>query len=259
MGGAYALLRLPAILDELADVETAARNTARILRTSAGELADRFAPRLGRLAQLSSDDRAAELKTLLGKARAAAARAAKTQGKMDALRQNAGAAIEDVLEQHRQAEDQLANVINRLGPANDERERLGLETVRLTEQARGRPREGRAGTAAGQPADAGADPAAGCPGRHRRGLRRRPPGPGTLLADVAAGLAAVKPYTKKTLRDRYDEARARLAGLGPRQRRPARRAGTYVLSYGERLLHPAPGGGPRHRARRQRGSGPRRR
>ena len=225
---------LPTILDELADVETAARNTARILRTSAGELADRFAPRLGRLRAAGSDDRGAELKTLLGKARAAAARAAKTQGKMDALRQNAGAAIEDVLEQHRQAEDQLANVINRLGPANDQRELLGLETVRLTEQAR----------AAREKAEQ-AQPLVSQRMRELTRLLDVPgvvnavfggarPGPGTLLADVAAGLAAVKPYTKKTLRDRYDEARARLAGSwGLGSGDPLGELDTYVLSYGE--------------------------
>ena len=60
------------------------------------------------------------------------------------------------------------------------------------------------------------------------------PCPGTLLADVAAGLAAVKPYTKKTLRDRYDEARARLAGSwGLGSGDPLGELDTYVLSYGE--------------------------
>jgi hypothetical protein len=58
---------LPADPDGLSAVETQARGTARTLRTSAGELADRFAPRLGRLRVTAGDDRSAELKTLLAR------------------------------------------------------------------------------------------------------------------------------------------------------------------------------------------------
>ena len=137
VGGAHSLRELPAVLDELAAVETAARGAARTLRTSAGELADRFAPRLGRLrAAASSDDGTTRLTRLLGKAQAAATRATATQSKMDALRESAGAALDEVLEQHRETARKLAEVIEQLGPANNEREGLDREMVRLTEQLR---------------------------------------------------------------------------------------------------------------------------
>ena len=66
------------------------------------------------------------------------------------------------------------------------------------------------------------------------------PGADHLLADVVAGLASAKSYTKKTLRDRYDEARARLAGswaLGSGD--PLGELDTYVFSYGGDSFTPA--------------------
>ena len=226
---------LPIVLNELADVQTAARDMARTLRMSAGELADRLAPRLGRLrAAAQSDDRTTELKALLGKARAAADRAARTQGKMDALRQTAGAAIEDVLEQHRQAEDHLALVLGQLEPASEERDNLRVEAARLIEQAR----------AAREKAEQ-IQPLVSqrmweltrlleAPGVIDAVFGGARPSSETMLAEVASGLATVKPYTKKTLRDRYDDARARLAGswnLGTGD--PLGELDIYVLAYGD--------------------------
>jgi hypothetical protein len=225
---------LPDVLDELTGMERAARDTAHILRTSAGELADRFAPRLGRLRAADGDDRDAELRALLGRARAAAARAARTQGQMDALRQNAGAAIEDVLKKHRQAEDELEQVINKLGPANEERERLDRDEVLLTERARATREKAEQAQPLVSQRVRDLTRLLDVPGVVDAVFGGARPGPGTLLADVAVGLSAVKSYTKKTLRDRYDEVRARLAGswdLGSGD--PLGELDTYVLAYGE--------------------------
>jgi len=230
---------LPDIVTELADVETVARDAARILRVSAGELAERFAPRLGRLRLAGSDDRDAELKALLGRARAAAARAAKTQSKVDTLRQNAGAAIEDILKQHRQAEDHLEHVIDQLGPAEDERENLSLETVRLTEQARAAREKAEQTQPLVSQRVRELTQLLNVPGVVDAVFGGAQPGSGSLLADVAVGLEAVKPYTKKTLRDRYDQARAHLAGSWELSSGdPLGELDTYVLSYGEHSYTP---------------------
>lgn len=232
---------LPVALGELAAVETAARGAARTLRTSAGELADRYAPRLGRLlAAAISGDGPTGLTELLGKAQAAATRATQTQSKMDALRESAGAVMGEVLERHRETARELADVIEQLGTAIKDRDGLDRDIVRLTEQLR----------AAREKAD-DALPRAG----HRiRELARILDVPGVvdavfagarpstdhLLIDVATGLASAKSYTKKTLRDRYDEARARLAGswaLGSGD--PLGDLDTYVFSYGDDSFTPA--------------------
>jgi hypothetical protein len=62
----------------------------------------------------------------------------------------------------------------------------------------------------------------------------------SLLADLATGLASARSYTKKTLRDRYDAARARLArawvlGSGD----PLGELDTYVFRYDEDSFTPA--------------------
>jgi len=232
---------LPVILEELAAVETAARGVARTLRISAGELAERFAPRLGRLrAAATSSDGPAGLTELLGKAKAAATRATQTQSEMDARRERAGAAMDEVLEWHREAKHELAEVVEQFGPTNGERERLDREVVRLTEQLR--------------VAREKAEEALPLVGQRIRQLTRLLDAPGVvdavfagarpsadrLLADVAGGLASAKSYTKKTLRDRYDEARARLAGswaLGSGD--PLGELDTYVFSYGDDSFTPA--------------------
>ena len=166
---------LPANLDELAAVETTARGTASTLRTSAGELADRFAPRLGRLrAAATSDDGPAGLTELLGKAQAAAARATQTQSEMDARREKAGAAPGRTLEQHAEAEQKLAEVMEQLGPANAERESLDRDIVTSHGTAARRSGEGRGGIAARQPAATAPEPDARRPGSRRCGLRGRP-------------------------------------------------------------------------------------
>jgi hypothetical protein len=231
---------LPAHLDELASTETVARDTARTLRTSAGELADRFAPRLGRLrAATLGDDRSGELKSALGKARAAAARAAETQGKMDVLDQNAGASIEKILEQHQQAENHLAKVLDQLGPANDEQEQLGQETVRLTEKARGAREKTEEARQLVSQRIRELTRLLDVPGVIDAVFGGTRPGDSTLLADVTASLAAIKPYTKRTLRERYDVARARLAGSwGLANGDPVGELDIYVLSYGEDSFTP---------------------
>jgi Putative exonuclease SbcCD, C subunit len=232
---------LPAALDELAAVEMAARGTAGTLRTSAGELADRFAPRLGRLrAAATSDDGPTGLTELLGKARAAAARATQTQSEMEGRREKAGAAPGRALEQHGEAEQKLAEVIEQLGPANAEREGLDRDMATFTEQLRA--------------ASEQAVEALPVVGQRIRQLNQlldvpgvvdavfagaRPSGDG-LLADIATCLASAKSYTKKTLRDRYDDARARLAGswaLGSGD--PLGELDTYVFSYGDGSFTPA--------------------
>jgi hypothetical protein len=231
---------LPTVLDELAALETAARGAAQTLRNSAGELADRFAPRLGRLRTGASNDGATRLTRLMGKAQTAATRANATQSKMTALRESAGAAMDEVLEQHRETTRKLAEVVEELSPANDERERLDREIVRLTEQLR--------------TAREKAEDALPLVDQRIRELTRLLDVPGVvhavfagarpsadhLLADVATGLASAKSYTKKTLRDRYDEARARLAGswaLGSGD--PLGELDTYVFSYGGDSFTPA--------------------
>jgi hypothetical protein len=232
---------LPIVLDELTAVEMASRGAARTLRTSAGELADRFAPRLSRLrAMVACDDSDRRLPELLSRSRAAATRAAETQSRMEALSEKAGAAIDEVLENHRQMKQQMEEVTEQLGPADAERERLGNEVVKLTEQLR---------TAAERVDEA--LPLAERRMRELTGLVDVPgvvesvfsgtrPSADHLLADVTAGLARAKSYTKKTLRDRYDEARARLAGswaLGSGD--PMGELDTYVFSYGDGSFTPA--------------------
>ena len=225
---------LPPTPGELAAVETASIKAARTLRTSAGELADRFAPRLGRLRAASgSSDRGVELKSLLGKAQAAAARVMRTQGEVDGVHNKTGtAAIEEILEQHRQAEDGLGQVMDELGPAQAERDELDRETVRLTTEA----------SAAREKAEQ-AQPTLSqrvqelnrlldVPGVVDAAFAGARPEASTLLDSVPAALAAMKPYTKKTLRDRYDEARARLAGSWSlASGDPLGELDTYVLSY----------------------------
>jgi hypothetical protein len=232
---------LPAVLDELAVVETTARGTASTLRTSAGELADRFAPRLGRLrAAATSDDGPTGLTELLGKAQAAAARATQTHSEMDARREKAGAAPGKALEQHSAAQQKLAEVMEQLGPANAEREGLDRDMATFTEQLRG--------------ARDKAEEALPLVGQRLRDLNQLLDVPGVvdavfagarpsgdrLLVDLATGLASAKSYTKKTLRDRYDVARARLArawALGSGD--PLGELDTYVFSYGEDSFTPA--------------------
>ena len=232
---------LPANLDELAAVETTARGTASTLRTSAGELADRFAPRLGRLrAAATSDDGPTGLTELLGKAQAAAARATQTQSEMDARREKAGAAPGRTLEQHAEAEQKLAEVMEQLGPANAERESLDRDIATFTEQLRGA--RGKAEEAL---------PLVNQRLRHLNQMLDVPgvvdavfagarPSGDSLLAELATGLASARSYTKKTLRDRYDAARARLArawvlGSGD----PLGELDTYVFSHGEDSFTPA--------------------
>jgi uncharacterized coiled-coil DUF342 family protein len=231
---------LPPALGELADVETAARKAAHTLRTSAGDLADRFAPRLGRLRAASgSEDRGAELKRLFGKAQAAAARVTHTQAEVDGLRSKAGIAIEEILELHQQADEELKQVMDELAPAQAERDDLDRATVRLTAEAsaarekveQARPVLGERVQELNRLLDA-----PGVVGAVFTGAR---PETSALLSGVFVGLAVVKPYTKKTLRDRYDEARARLAGSwGLGSGDPLGELDTYVLSYGDDSFTP---------------------
>jgi hypothetical protein len=232
---------LPAALDKLADVETTARGAAGTLRTSAGELADRFAPRLGRLrAAATSGDGPAGLTELLGKAQVAAATATRTQSELGARREKAGAAPAEVLEQHREAKRKLAEVMEQLGPANDKREGFDREMATLTEQLRG--------------ARDKAEEALPLVGQRIRQLNQLLDVPGVvdavftgarpsgdrMLTDVAAALTSAKSYTKRTLRDRYDETRAHLAGswaLGSGD--PLGELDTYVFRYGEDSFTPA--------------------
>jgi hypothetical protein len=66
-----------------------------------------------------------------------------------------------------------------------------------------------------------------------------PPGASTGLAEVATAVARVKPYTKKTLRNQYDDARARLAGSwGLGSGDPVGDLDTHVLSYGDDSFTP---------------------
>ena len=232
---------LPPTPSELADAETASLKAAHTLRTSAGELADRFAPRFGRLRAVSdSEDRGAELKRLLSKAQVAAARVIRTQGEVDGVRNRAGtAAIEEILEQHRQAEEELGQVMDELGPAQVERDELDRKTVRLTVEAstahetaeQARPIVSQRVQELNRLLDV--------PGVADAAFAGSRPETSTLLASVPAVLATVKPYTKKTLRDRYDEARAHLAGSwGLGSGDPLGELDTYVLSYGDDSFTP---------------------
>jgi SbcC/RAD50-like, Walker B motif len=232
---------LPAALDKLADVEMTARGAASVLRSCADELADRFAPRIGRLrTAATSDDGPAGLTELLGKAQAAAATATRTQGELDGRREKAGAAPGEALEQHSKAKRKLAEMLEQLGPANDEREGLDRDIATLTEQLRG--------------AREKADEALPLVGQRTRQLNQlldvpgvvdavfagARPGGDRLLTDVAAALKSAKSYTKRTLRDRYDETRAHLAGswaLGSGD--PLGELDTYVFRYGEDSFTPA--------------------
>jgi Putative exonuclease SbcCD, C subunit len=232
---------LPVLLAELAAVETAKRVAAHTLRTSAGELADRFAPRLGRLrAAATSDDGTTGLTELLGQARTAATRATQTQSRMDALRESAGAGMDEVLERHREAEDKLAEVIEHLESATEERERLSQETARLIEQLRSAHKEEEEALPLLDHRMRELTRLLDVPGVIEALFAATRPRADQLLIDVAAGLASVGSYTKKTLRDRYDEARARLAGswaLGSGD--PLGELDTYVFSYGEDSFTPA--------------------
>ena len=232
---------LPPAPGELAGVETTSRKAAHTLRTSAGELADRFAPRLGRFRAASgSEDRDAELKRLLGKAQAAVALVTHTQGEVDGVRKRAGtAAIEEILEQYRQAEAELGQVMDELVPAEAERDDLDRKTVRLTAEASAAREKAEQAQPVLRQRVQELNRLMDVPGVVDAVFAGARPETSTLLASAPAVLAAVKPYTKKTLRDRYDEARARLAGSwGLGSGDPLGELDTHVLSYGDDSFTP---------------------
>jgi len=203
---------LPTDLDALGGIEQLSRAAAGTLRSAAGVLADRLAPRLGRLLSSVDGDGATQLAELFGKARAAMQLATATQSKMDVLRESAGADIDEVLRLHQQTKRELGEAVERLGPATTRRDDLRIDMARLDGQlseARRRQDE--------------AEPLLGlrmrelvslleAPGVADALFAGGPPRAEHLLPDVAAGLATAKAYTSRTVRDRYDEARARLAG-----------------------------------------------
>ena len=141
------------------------------------------------------------------------------------------AAIEEILEQHRQAEEGLGQVMDELGPAQAERD--GSTGKRCGSPRKRAPHARRRNRHAGpsqrvQELNRLLD----VPGVVDAAFAGARPEASTLLDSVPAALAAVKPYTKKTLRDRYDKARARLAGSWSlASGDPLGELDTYVLSY----------------------------
>ncbi len=203
---------LPADLAELSRIEADARHAAQTLRSAAGMLADRLALRLARILAAHSAGSGQQLAELLGKAQTARGTAIETQSKMDALRESAGATIDEVLQNLQDTQRVLKGTIEQLGPATTNRNELATKVAVAEQQvADGRDRVGEAKPqldAAMRELVALLD----VPGVVDALFDSTRPRAEHLLADVAASLASAKSYTSRSVRDRYDEARAKLAG-----------------------------------------------
>ncbi|MBB5891415.1 SbcC/MukB-like Walker B domain-containing protein [Kutzneria kofuensis] len=207
---------LPADRDALDQIKSNSSDAAKALHTAATAV-QRLRSRLERLlAEVSRlGDTSGTLPRLCSEAQAADDIAAATAEKVRVLRENVGQAAQQAHAAHAAACSTRDDLRAQTGPARDSVEKAARETSRLgalLESARLNEQE--------------AKPAADARLRELRSLLAAPGvaevlsgvvGPDAVAADlldaVARALAGRRTYGRKTLRERYDTARAALAGM----------------------------------------------
>lgn len=206
---------LPIDIEQLTFMCNRGKECAEQLRRAAGVLSGKLAARLRRvLAQHDEEATTEKLVKAQAEAEVALQQATNTQTEVRVLEETAGAAI--------------AEVLGRLKEANEKKERLGREIVRAREKAQHAAEDelkAQTELAGEQGRLAEAQPKATAllqslrsllevPGVTDAVLDGAPLSPDRqLLAQVSAALEGRKTMVKKTVRERADAVRAKLAGI----------------------------------------------
>jgi hypothetical protein len=235
-------LNLPPDTGALVRLRDTSDDSAGRLREAARQLR-RLPSRLTRLLAEVADDgaRAAQLAGLESRARASASGADRTRSELGALRLTLGASIEQVLAQHAQAKKRAGDLEPRLEPARQQHLDLakaesGIEKELATQRQ----------------ALQDAEPTAAAALAAVRGLLTVPgvmqtlfsttleqPGAG-LLALVGDALTKCSITPRRTVRERYDTARAKLAGVWALEvGETYGNLDTYILTHRDETYAPA--------------------
>ena len=232
---------LPGDVEQLMRLRDYGTTTAELLRKAAGPLGGKLAERLDRIMErYSQSDFAHKLVQTETDARTAVRSAKETETVLQVLEETAGAAIAEVLVRHDSASKRLASLEGDLGPARNTQ----LKAVE------------KEGTARGQLENAeqrlqDAEPKAAALLRALRALlgisgvaEAVTDGDFTaddaqLLSQIELKLKGRKTITKKTVRERADAARAKLAGIWSLD--PGEDSGellTYMLTHRDAAYSP---------------------
>jgi hypothetical protein len=232
---------LPGDIEQLVRLRDHGTATAELLRRAAGPLGGKLAERLDRIIErYSTSDCAQKLVQVETEARAAFRTAKETETVLQVLEETAGAAIAEVLARHESACARLASLEGNLGPAR----KTQLEAVDKEATARG-----QLENAEGHLRDA--QPKAAALLRALRALLGvsgvaeavtdgdLPADDAQLLSQIELKLQGRKTITKKTVRERADAARAKLAGIWSLD--PGEDSGellTYMLTHRDAAYTP---------------------
>ncbi len=206
---------LPGDVEQLEHMRDHGASTARKLRDAAGPLGGKLAERLDRVVGgYSADEIAKKLTRSETEARAAFRTATDTKTALRVLEETAGAAIADVLARHESASKRLSSLQSDVDPARERQ----LQAVKDEATARARLEEAEGQLREAQPKAAQLLSALrtllGVPGVADAVIDGDGPAEDAqLLGQLAAKLQGRKTMAKKTVRERADAARAKLAGI----------------------------------------------
>jgi hypothetical protein len=232
---------LPPDLGELVRLNEEGAKRAKSLQDAAAPLHDKLAMRLERaIGRLSGDETRAKLSGAEGAAQEACRLSAETESQVRTLEETAGAAIAEVLARYQDADRRLTNLNSAIATSRNElleKTRLCTAAQAHLEAAETKLRDEMEPNARAKLVALGS--ILQVPGVSYAVLDGEAVDAADLVARVGAKLEGRKKLTQKTLLERFDAARAKLAGVWSVDHGNGHEALlTFVLTYRDEIYTP---------------------